>query len=288
MKKCAKDSQTQQKTLALILGGVLIFVSCFAEARQNFRERAHTDTQTAHSAGDIKAEIAFGRSIAARILGRYTLHEDAQLTRYVNLIGTALALHSSRTEIDYYFAVIESPHANAYSAPGGYIFITTGALKHMQDEAELAAVLAHEIAHVTERHIVKVLNIRGTDTSAVAGFGRLLSSSSNTAQTAITQAVDKAINILFAEGYQQQDELSSDRVAVELLAATGYDTLALSRYLMRLEQTLNHSETQHAMTHPPSAERQASLHDFLKQESLDTLDFPNATNRFNHYVSFSQ
>ena len=289
MKKSAKDSQYHYRTLPLIIGSVLIFYSCFADAGQNFRSRAHTDTQTAHTQKDIEAEIAFGRNIAARILGQFPLHQNDELTRYVNLIGKALALHSSRTEIEYYFAVIESPHANAYSTPGGYIFITTGALKQMQDEAELAAVLAHEIAHVTERHIVKALNIRGADTSAAASFGRLLSGSSNTAQAAISQVVDKAINILFAEGYQQQDELSSDQVAVELLASTGYDTLALPRYLTRLEQTLTDTEEQHAtITHPPTSERQAKLKAFLVHEGLDTLDFPKAINRFKDYVSFSQ
>ncbi|WP_428623529.1 M48 family metalloprotease, partial [Sedimenticola sp.] len=126
---------------------------------------------------DVEAEIKVGREIAARILGRFGVLEDARLTRYVNLVGKSVALNASRPEIEFRFAILDTQSVNAYAAPGGYIFVTKGALDLMQDEAELAGVLAHEIAHVTEKHIVDELRIRGESKSSSAGIAALIGGS---------------------------------------------------------------------------------------------------------------
>ncbi len=104
-----------------------------------FRQRSSDAALSETSSEDIKAEIRFGRDIAARVLGRYRLLDDRQGTRYINLLGTALASQAARGELNYHFAILDSNGINAYSAPGGYIFITKGALDLARDEAELAA-----------------------------------------------------------------------------------------------------------------------------------------------------
>ena len=143
-----------------------------AAAESDFRRRAHAVNSNEFETGDIQAEVAFGREIAARILGREPLRDNAELARYVTLIGQALALNSGRSELSFYFAVLDSEQVNAYSTPGGYVFVTRGALKQMRDEAELAAVLAHEIAHVQLRHIINA-------TRSAASSSRILKPSSN-------------------------------------------------------------------------------------------------------------
>ena len=172
---------------------------------------------------DVEAEIRFGRDIAAHILARYPLYNDEKQTRYVNLVGKALALHAPRNELDFHFAILDTDSVNAYSAPGGYVFITRGLLNTMRDESELAAALAHEIAHVTLRHVVKALNIHAAETNAQAGFAHLLSGFGDPTKAAFTQAVGKAMDILFNDGLSKADELAADRTAVMLLADTGYD-----------------------------------------------------------------
>jgi beta-barrel assembly-enhancing protease len=248
-----------------------------------FRQRAHSHVLSVTTASDVEAEIRFGRDVAARVLGRLPLQQDEALTRYLNLVGTALATRSSRSDLRFHFALLDSDGINAYSAPGGYIFISRGALKLAQDEAELAGVLAHEIAHVSERHIVKALNIRAADTGGSVGVGRLLGGSSDTARIAIGQAVDQAVAILFESGYSQQDELESDQVATLLLASSGYDPLALRRYLERVQAQEQGSAALNT-THPPSQQRLRTLDRLIADENLDELTLVRNSTRFNRHV----
>src|SRR3989338_3678250 len=143
-----------------------------AIASEDFRRRkSQTLAEESFSTkDDVEAEIIFGREVAARILGRYKLYEDKNLARYINMVGRSAAQYANRPEIEFRFAILNTDIVNAFAAPGGYIFITKGALRLMEDEAELAGVLAHEVAHVSERHIVKELNIKGTEASPSAGL----------------------------------------------------------------------------------------------------------------------
>lgn len=273
-----------QGSLWALLGASLLHGGMAAAAEpQSFRLRAHTAAAQLITSSDVEAEIRFGRDVAARVLGRFHLQSDGALTRYLNLIGAALAAHSSRGDLRFHFALLDSNGVNAYSAPGGYIFITRGALKLAQDEAELAAVLAHEIAHVSERHIVEALNIRASEADGTAGLGRLLSGSSDTARVAFAQAVDEAVAILFEKGYSQQDELESDQVATLLLAQSGYDPLALRRYLARA-QAFDHNSAALNTTHPPSQQRLQTLDRLIADEHLQELTLVRNTTRFKRHV----
>ncbi|MDQ7010563.1 MAG: M48 family metalloprotease, partial [Mariprofundaceae bacterium] len=100
-------------------------------------------------------EKILGRAVAARVIERFSIEDAPEKTYYLNLVGTAIAQRSDRPDIGYHFAILATDDVNAYACPGGFIFVTRGVLDMVQDEAELAAVLAHEIAHVTERHIIK-------------------------------------------------------------------------------------------------------------------------------------
>lgn len=273
------------KQIAVFLLFTLFSTSIFAE-ENNFRARAHVQDISGNTEENVDAEIRFGKSISARILGQFTSNDDESLKTYVSLVGKSLALNSSRDDIEFHFSILDESFINAYSAPGGYVFITKGAILAMQDEAELAAVLAHEIAHITEKHIVKEFNIKGREKGAAAGISRLIGSSKSSTQALFSQAVDNAVNKLLDQGFKQQDELSSDKIALLLLANTGYDPTALSRYLDRIKNvTPKHDhETQHKPTHPPTSARIQALHQLEKSEKLDQLHFPKATSRFEKNV----
>lgn len=264
-----------------LLGSMLAPLSSTAQADSDVRRRAHMVRSNELNVEDIRAEISFGREIAARVLGREPLYDHAELTRYVSLVGNALAVNSARPELQFYFAVLDSEQVNAYSAPGGYVFVTRGALKKMTSEAELAAVLAHEIAHVQQRHIVNALNIRAREDNTLgAWMAALVGGSGETAKVAFFQAVDKATDLLFVEGFNVRDELDSDRVALVLLANTGYDPGALRSVLQRVEAEAAGTANTSKRTHPSSAERMNILNDALQQSGMMPTTDPRWQQRF--------
>jgi predicted Zn-dependent protease len=121
-------------------------------------------------------------------------------------VGLSLAVNSNRPELTYHFAVLNTSEINAYAAPGGYIFVTRGAIEKMQDESELAGVIAHEMGHVNGKHVVKELDIKATEGSAVSGLARLIGGGTESARIAFSKAVDKAMDTLFTTGYKREDE----------------------------------------------------------------------------------
>lgn len=204
-------------------------------------------------------EVQIGRIVAARILATYPLAENAKLQKYVSLVGETVAAYSTRPSLDWHFAVIETPMVNAFSCPGGYIFITTGALAKIGSEAELAGVIGHEIAHATEKHILKEVkraNLVGAGIDlASPGDGGL---SDELAKKISQVAYDK----LFNTGIGRKEELDSDRIGVEYAIAAGYRPDAYVTFLKTLSE-LSHDNSssfkQLGATHPKPDDRLAAI-----------------------------
>lgn len=280
-----KGLLTKTFSLTAVLFFILMFsIATTTLASQNYRLRSHQQAFNVTTDDDIRSEIEFGQNIAARILGGMPVYDNEQLTRYVNLVGKSLAANSSRPEIQFHFAVLDIEKINAYSAPGGYIFITRGAIRQMKDEAELAAVIAHEIAHITEKHIVNEFKIRGKDESTVSGVTRIVGGSGDSARVAFAQAVDKAMNVLLETGFKHKDELDSDTVATLLLTQTGYDPTALNRYLKRIKKYTETNANKKTTTHPATDERLNEIQALLKAEGLTNIGLPRGQKRFETYV----
>lgn len=164
-----------------------------------------------------KEEIEIGKKTDPQIRAQYGPYDDAALQAYVQQIGEKLAAQSHRSELIYRFTVLDSDQVNAFALPGGYIYVTRGILAYLNSEAELAAVLGHEIGHVTARHSVRQYSA-ATATGLVIG---LLGGGS---------AGQSAMNILgsaILSGYGRDHELESDRLGAEYLARSGYDPNAM-------------------------------------------------------------
>lgn len=262
---------------------LIVFVLFFVSAADSYGFRERLSSQVIEvSESDVKAEIQFGREVAARVLGKYGQYENDKLAKYVNLVGKTVAMQTARPEIEFRFAVLKTDSINAYAAPGGYVFITKGALMQMQNEAELAAVLAHEIAHITGKHIVRELNIHGADDSPVSGFARLLGASGDPAKVAFLQTVDKALEILFESGYEIQDEKEADRNGTIYLALAGYDPQALISYFNKVNEKKGERLSVLRKTHPSFVNRINLINALLKEEGLDELqDHKKGAERFN-------
>ena len=107
---------------------------------------------------DEPREIQIGQQLAAILLGSKPLLPDMAMQRYLNQLGRWISLQSTRPDLPWTFAILDDPGFNAFAAPGGYVFVTKGLMDRVQDEGELAGILAHEITHVTARHHLIALN----------------------------------------------------------------------------------------------------------------------------------
>lgn len=278
-----KDQKIKIMDYCFILILSICLLPAITLADQDFRERKSAAYEVI-TEDDVKAEIQFGREVAARILGKYTFNDDERMTRYITLVGRAIALYTTRPEIEFYFGILDTDSINAYASPGGYIFITRGALKNMEDESELAAVLAHEIAHVSEKHIVRELNIHASEDSPIGGFARLLGAAGDPAKVSFLKTVDKTMEILFERGYKLQDETEADRLSVILLSLAGYDPSALTRYLQRIKEVKGEEIKVMKKTHPSFDERLKIIADTVDREGLARLNYLRGKERFNENV----
>ena len=165
-------------------------------------------------------EISLGQKYNSEILEEMPAYPDPVLEELVQRVGKKLASHSHRPELNYHFTIIDSAQVNAFALPGGYIYITRGMLAYLNSEAELAAVLGHEIGHVTARH-----SVRQQSTTAVTGIlGAVLAASTG------IQGADSLTNIAgtaIVRGYGREHELEADRLGAEYLARSGYDPEAM-------------------------------------------------------------
>lgn len=168
-------------------------------------------------------EIALGNQASQQIMQQYRRYDDPTLQSYVDEVGQRLAAKSHRANLNFHFTVLDSTQINAFALPGGHIYITRGLMAYLNSEAELAAVLGHEIGHVTARH-----GVRQQSSHQAAGLGMgLLGVFFPTFNNA---AVSQAINVAGAallSGYGREHELESDRLGAEYLANVGYDPNAM-------------------------------------------------------------
>lgn len=202
-------------------------------------------------------EIAIGRIVAARVLATYPLSENQKLGRYVTLVGESVAAYSDRPTLDWHFAIIDTPMVNAFSCPGGYIFITTGALDLIGSEAELAAVLGHEIAHATEKHILREVKRANVITEGLNVAQSELGGGGMTDELA-RKVGDLAYEKLFNTGIGRKEELDADRVGVAIASDAGYRSDSYLHFLEGLQalaQTENASFKQLGSTHPGPSDR---------------------------------
>jgi len=176
-------------------------------------------------------ELALGQQAAAQVASQMTLlPESDPLVQYVNKVGQRIAAVSDRPELFYRFHVVDDTTINAFALPGGYIYMYRGLLTHMNSEAELAAVLAHEVGHVTARHSVQ----RYSQAQAYQ-VGSMVASIFVPIPQAIGQLSDLLATAVIS-GYGRQAELQSDELSIRYIAKAGYDVEATKRILATLKR----------------------------------------------------
>lgn len=224
----------------------------------------------------VDEERDLGREVAAKVIGYFHVYKNDAVTRYVNLVGSTVAAQSERQDIPYHFAVLDSDDINAMSAPGGYIFITRGALALCQDESELAGVLAHEVGHVAGKHIVHIVE---HDKALRAGMDE---AAAHTPGSAYLQKMSNAILVkVIDQGLAPGDEFDADKRGVTYAQNAGYPADGLERFLTRLGQATDQgAHSFWTRTHPPVTDRNARIQQLISRNHWADTDRPKLDRRF--------
>lgn len=213
---------------------------------------------------EARAEMEIGRNMAGRLLQFYGVYEDKKLNTYVNTVGNYVAGFSDDPQRQYMFEIIDTDIVNAFACPGGYILVTLGAIRHAKNEAQLAHVLGHEVAHVGKKHMfdkLKSMNEEEMNKVAkdaekkhehlpetiahrkrpdpeVSGAGALLARylSGSAAGLSILAAAKAGMSLILEKGLGADLEYEADREGTKYALRAGYDPLALEDFLCRLEK----------------------------------------------------
>jgi predicted Zn-dependent protease len=222
-------------------------------------------------------EYRVGRAVAARILSTHPLVQDPQLQLYVNEVGQAVARKSSRprTYRGYHFAVLESLEPNAFAAPGGTILITRGLLKLCANEDELAAALAHEVAHVAHRDgINTIVKSRRAEKAANRRIARAKERGGRAAEmaTLFEGSINEVFKTIATNGYGRTAEWAADQEALRTLNRAGYNPAALAALLTKMVAQEKREPRGIYRTHPPTALRLAKVKRQIKDLQPDKME----------------
>lgn len=201
---------------AVQLGGLTRGIDRAAQARKTVQDMTFSAAE----------EQQLGSDISAKLRDKYGVVQDRNVHKYVALVGNVLAQSSSRASLDWTFVVLDTDGVNAFAAPGGFIHITRGALAIIQNESELAAVLGHEIAHVTEKHTIK----------AIEKAKRVELGSQATRNDFLKEVAQRGYEMVLENSFDRNDETAADKVGVTLANGGGYAPNGLAGFLTRLSE----------------------------------------------------
>lgn len=214
-------------------------------------------------------ELAAGRSMAKQIEKKYKLVEDPLVQKRVADLGGKIVSVADRKDIEYHFKALDVDEINAVSLPGGYVYVFKGLIDKTKGDQELAAVLAHEVAHIVCRHSIKKMQ-------ASMGYSLLMVMTIPARSGEVTGALDEALTQLFL-GYSRSDELLADQLAARYLARAGMDPRGMISFLRTLEDHNRRKPSRpysYYRTHPYVPDRVR----VVKQEIGEPIDFTDYIN----------
>jgi predicted Zn-dependent protease len=208
---------------------------------------------------------------------RFEINDDPAVNAYVNAIGARLAAQLDYTTFPFHFYVINSEMLNAFAAPGGHVFVFSGLVTRMASEGELASIMAHEIGHVSCRHLAKRMERSskiGLATLALALVGAFLGGGGAAAEAATMMSLAAGASLTLK--YSRQDEEEADRLGIKLLRQAGYDgedAVAALRTIYRYRWYGSDEIPTYVSTHPGTGERISYIEDMLLANPLHTPSF---------------
>lgn len=221
-------------------------------------------------------EQRMGEESAALLLGAAPLVKNPGLQRYVNQVGQWIALQTGRSDIQWRFGVLDTDNVNAFAAPAGYVFITKGLLQRLQNEAELAGILAHEISHVTMGHYVQTM-LKKDRAAALGGLANTVAQSQGKGELSALVNLTRGV---YSSGLDKDDEYQADRMGVVLATRAGYDPFGLPRVLQMYAANAGQAGFDLLFsTHPGADERLERLSTTMgdKFDALESKSIKNTT-----------
>jgi len=246
--------------------GVCLAAACIALAPRAVAQALPDLGGTADVALSPQVERRIGESIVRDIRFREPGYvDDPEISEYLGGLGARLAQATAGTRHDFEFFVIRDPTVNAFALPGGFVGVHTGLLNSAETESELASVLAHEIAHVTQRHIARILaqqqRMELPVMAAIAAAILLGRSRPDLASGAAVAAQAGAVQAQL--GYSRDFEREADRVGLQALEAAGFDARAMAVFFERMQRSTRVSDDGsvpgYLRTHPLTVERIADI-----------------------------
>ena len=279
------DTITQAGTSALVATGTI------SSSQATSINKSASAVGNAFDAITPSQEYYIGRTVAATVLSKNKAYTKMTPNNYLNKLGQSLALFSERPETfrGYHFLIMETEEINAFAAPGGLILVSRGLLRCCKSEDELAAVLAHEIAHVAQKHGLKAIKASRataavTTLTAEAGktiAGEQLAELTKNFEDSISDIVSTMVN----NGYSRDLEESADAGAVKTMVSIGYDPNALVTMLEQMKKNLKPDGKDFKKTHPSPDDRIAAVRKLITLPPVAVTAMPAArARRFNSAV----
>jgi predicted Zn-dependent protease len=211
-------------------------------------------------------ERQIGQQVSDRIVEEFGVYQDANVTKYVALVGTVLAQASSRPGLDWQFVVLDTDGVNAFAAPGGFVHITRGLLGLIKNEAELAGVLGHELTHIAEKHTVNAIQKGGTFQLASDEVG----AAGGMTQGLIARLAQRAYSDVLNNNFNRGDENEADEKGVQLANKVGYAPTGLTSVLTKLTVRNKDAKEPNGLfaSHPQIKDRLTNIEKIIREKKL--------------------
>jgi predicted Zn-dependent protease len=228
-------------------------------------------------------EKRLGDEIMREVRADKQYYDDAEATDYLNALGRRLVARGAQSRQDLQFFLMQDRQINAFALPGGYVGVNTGLLLAAQSESEVAGVVAHEIAHVTQRHIARILDQQKNSVvmSLAALAVAVLAARSNPELASASAALGQGAALQNMLNFTREHEREADRIGLQILEGAGYDPRAMAVFFERLQRATRVYEgggaPSYLRTHPLTHERIADIQNRLDRlpyrQIPDTLEF---------------
>lgn len=218
-------------------------------------------------------EYYIGRAVAATVLKTYKPYQNKKATRYLNLVGQTLAAASDKPETygGYHFMIMDSDEINAFSAPGGLVFVSRGMLRLCENEDDLAAVLAHEIGHVQHQDGLKAIKSSRLTSALTILAAEGAKSFGGEELAELTDAFEGSIgditSTMMNSGYARSAERAADESAIVIVKRVGYDPNGLVEMLKEMKKQLKPGGADFAKTHPDPDDRIKDIENIMGRYS---------------------
>ncbi|WP_250122879.1 M48 family metallopeptidase [Chroococcidiopsis sp. CCMEE 29] len=217
-----------------------------------------------------KEEIQLGRQINQQLVSReFQLYRNESVNRYVDQIGQRLAARSDRSNIPYTFQVVNNKSVNAFATAGGFVYVTTGLMTTADNEAQLASVLAHEIGHISNRHLIQQMR----QTAIAGGVATAAGVDRN-------RAVQIGVDLALRRPNSRQDEFEADQTGLRTLGRAGYAESAMVAFMEKLLKQ-GRSAPSFLSTHPATGDRITALRREIDPQKADGDGLNNAAYKAN-------